>query len=66
MSDLVGIRGVADLIGLQASTVYVMRSVGKLPVPDEMIDGKPLWLPATIREWDDGRVKHVAGRGPRC
>jgi len=66
VSDLVGIRGVAELIGLQANTVYVMRSLGKLPEPDETIDGKPLWLPATILEWDAARPKHVAGRGPRC
>lgn len=63
--NLVGIRGVADMIGLQPSTVYVMRSLGKLPVPDVTVEGKPLWHPDTIEKWDESRVKHVAGRGPR-
>jgi len=48
--ELIGIRGISDLIGLTLGSTYGMSTAGKLPEPDEILDGKRLWLVSTIRK----------------
>ena len=59
MGDLVGLQTIAEMTGLTRGTVYWMRGTGRLPDPDEVIDGKPLWRRLTIEVWDSGRRKNV-------
>ncbi len=62
-SELIGIAGVANLIGLTPGTVKVMRAKGDLPDPDVVVDGRTiLWKEATIIEWDRARVKRYDNR----
>ncbi len=60
---LIGIAGVANLIGLTPGTVKVMRAHGDLPEPDVVVDGRTiLWREATIVEWDRVRTKRYDNR----
>jgi len=62
-SELIGIAGVAALIGLTPGTVKVMRAHGDLPEPDVVVDGRTiLWREATIMEWDRVRTKRYDNR----
>jgi hypothetical protein len=62
-NDLIGIAGVAHLIGLTPGTVKVMRARGDLPEPDVVVDGRTkLWEKSTIVEWDSQRVKRYDNR----
>lgn len=62
-NNLIGIAGVAALIGLTPGTVKVMRVQGKLPEPDVVVDGRTkLWEKSTIIEWDLQRVKRYDNR----
>ena len=63
MNNLIGIAGVAALIGLTPGTVKVMRAHGDLPDPDVVVDGRTiLWREATIVEWDQARPKRYDNR----
>lgn len=62
-NDLIGIAGIADLIGLTYGTVKLMRAQGKLPEPDLVVDGwTKLWKESTIIEWDKHRPKRYDNR----
>ena len=56
---LLGVGEVAERIGRTKGTVYVMKSKGKLPPPDLVVNGGAtnLWLDSTIDEWNDNRRK---------
>ncbi len=65
-NDLIGITGIADLIGLTAGTVKLMKSQGKLPEPDLVVNGwTRLWKESTIVEWDQQREKRYDNRKRR-
>ena len=57
--ELLGVGDVADMIGLKATTVYVMHSNGDLPPHDATSNrGRTkLWYRRTIRGWDKKRPK---------
>ncbi len=62
-NDLLGIAGIARLIGLTPGTVKLMRAQGKLPEPDVVVDGRTiLWRESTIVEWDATRTKRYDNR----
>ena len=62
-NNLIGVAGVAYLIGLTPGTVKVMRARGDLPKPDVVVDGRTkLWEKSTILEWDKQRVKRYDNR----
>ena len=62
-NNLIGIAGIAHLIGLTPGTVKVMRAHGDLPDPDVVVDGRTiLWKEATIIEWDRLRTKRYDNR----
>jgi len=57
---------IAERLGLQASTVRMYRSEGRLPEPDAMTGPTPGWLPETIDEWHASRPgRGVGGGRPR-
>ncbi len=65
-NNLIGIAGIARLIGLTPGTVKLMRAQGKLPAPDEVVDGRTiLWRSSTILEWDETRTKRYDNRKER-
>lgn len=62
-NNLIGIAGIAKLIGLTPGTVKVMRARGDLPEPDVVVDGRTkLWWESTILAWDDARPKRYDNR----
>ncbi len=62
-NDLIGIAGIAALIGLTPGTVKLYKAQGKLPEPDLVVDGwARLWKESTIVEWDEARLKRYDNR----
>ena len=62
-NNLIGITGIADLIGLTPGTVKLMKAQGKLPEPDLVVNGwTRLWKESTIVEWDRERLKRYDNR----
>jgi predicted DNA-binding transcriptional regulator AlpA len=51
----------AEYCGMSDQTWRTYISRGQAPAPDVRIGGKPLWRPATVREWQAARP----GRGWR-
>ena len=48
----VGARGLSELLGVSESAVRMMKKRGKLPAPDEVIDGTySAWSRSTIKGW---------------
>jgi predicted DNA-binding transcriptional regulator AlpA len=51
---------VAKRVGVTHQRIYQLEKEGLLPAPDSRtVNGKPLWLPATIDQWmsETGRRK---------
>ncbi len=62
-NNLIGLAGIADLIGLTYDSVKQLRTHGKLPEPDLFVDGwAKLWKESTISEWDRDRPKRYDNR----
>ncbi len=62
-NNLIGLAGIAKLIGLTPGTVKLMKNQGKLPEPDVIVDGRGKgWKEATIIEWDKNRDKRYDNR----
>ncbi len=62
-NDLIGLAGIAKLIGLTPGTVKLYKAQGKLPEPDVIVDGHGKgWKEATIIEWDRHRLKRYDNR----
>ena len=55
--EWVTLKDIPALTGLTQATVYVYRSVGRLPKPDDHVGYTPVWKPETIIEWNDTRRK---------
>lgn len=49
--ELWGIDDVAKYLGITATAAYTWRHRGKLPDPEWIVSGRPIWRPATIRKW---------------
>lgn len=70
MSDLVGRRGVAQLLGVDVATVATYRKrYADFPEPVMYLDDRqdiPLWTPEAIKNWDTSRPgRGVGGGRPR-
>ncbi len=62
-NNLIGLAGIADLIGLTPGTVKLYKAQGRLPEPDLFVDGwAKLWKESTIIEWDRDRPKRYDNR----
>lgn len=48
---LVGLTEICDYTGLPCGTIDVWRHRGKLPAPDWIVSGRPVWWEETIHEW---------------
>ena len=50
--QLVGLVGIAKLLGVPHSTVKVWRSRGQMPEPYQLVDDSmPVWFLADLEEW---------------
>lgn len=49
--DPVGIREIAERLGVQRRTIDQWRIRGRMPAPDWMVGGRPAWAWETIRSW---------------
>ncbi len=67
MSNLLTMREVAELLGVDYGTIRTYRSKGLLPAPTKIVgiqtQPRPLWDPQTLEEWNSRRPGQ--GRGPR-
>lgn len=62
LTDIWGVKQVANATGLGRRTIHTLKSYGRLPSPDLIRSGRPLWKRSTIRGWCEGRVSDVNGR----
>ena len=52
LPSFVGMRGIAELFGVAEVTVRMWKKRGKLPPPDEIIDGTMhAWARGTVKAW---------------
>ncbi|QDP60661.1 MAG: hypothetical protein Unbinned1469contig1000_40 [Prokaryotic dsDNA virus sp.] len=49
--NVLGIKEIAQLTGLKEQTIRQYKSDGKLPDPDAVISGNPLWNKVSILDW---------------
>lgn len=49
--DIVGVREIADLLGVKPETPKAWRVRGLLPEPDGWVSGRPAWRRSTILKW---------------
>ena len=56
---MLGVQEIAERTGLTVGTVQVYSSLGKLPPPDQTVNGgrTKLWTTATIDRWNQTRGK---------
>ena len=56
---MLGVQEIAERTGLAVGTVQVYSSKGKLPPPDQTVNGgrTKLWTIATIDRWNHTRAK---------
>lgn len=59
MNDLVALAEIAARLGVASQTVYQWRWRRKLPRPDLVVSGRPIWHWSTIEAWarETGRLK---------
>ena len=62
LTDIWGVKQVANATGLGRRTIHTLKSYGRLPAPDLIRSGRPLWKRLTVKGWCDGRVPDVNGR----
>ena len=51
--DLVGIREIADRLGVRTQTASAWRYRGLLPEPEWEVSGRAVWRWKVIRRWAD-------------
>jgi hypothetical protein len=51
--EYVSLAGLAQMIGVRRDTAKKYR----LPDPDAYVDGRPVWLPSTVEEWNASRPR---------
>lgn len=49
--ELWGLEEVADALGISVNTAYAWRHRGKLPAPEWIVSGRPIWRASKIRAW---------------
>jgi predicted DNA-binding transcriptional regulator AlpA len=49
--ELVGVKEIAELLGIDRATVASWRHQGRLPNPDYKISGIPVWFACEIIFW---------------
>ena len=49
--NILGVKEVAQFTRLSENTIRQYKSAGKLPKPDAIKSGNPLWSERTIRVW---------------
>lgn len=49
--DLVGVREIAERLGVANVTVRKWKADGLMPAPEGTVSGFPAWRWATIRKW---------------
>jgi predicted DNA-binding transcriptional regulator AlpA len=57
MKEWLGLPDIADMTGLELSTVYQYNNAGRLPEPDMVMSGRKMWMWATIKDWDNDRPR---------
>ncbi len=57
--DLVGVREIAERLGVPRGTVAIWRHRAQMPEPEWTISGGPVWRWTTIERWarKTGRLK---------
>lgn len=58
VQELLTVQEVADLLGVECSTVRAYAARGQMPDPDRRYGRTPLWARETITDW-------MATRNPR-
>lgn len=48
---LVGVKEIAELLGIDRATVATWRHQNRLPSPDYKLSGNPIWFEAEIVFW---------------
>lgn len=49
--DLWGVEDVAQHLEIEVMTAYQWRRRGKLPEPDYLVSGRPIWIADKFRRW---------------
>ena len=62
-TEYLDVKGVADRLGVDPSTVHTYRSRGGFPEPDNRFGQSPVWLPETIDAWKAARPGQGKGGG---
>lgn len=62
LTDLWGVKQVTKATGLGRKTVHTLKTYGRLPAPDLIRSGRPLWTRATVKGWCEGRIPDINGR----
>ncbi len=63
--ELWGLEDVAGALGITAETAAVWRHRGKLPEPDWIVSGRPVWNAAQVRRWIERQGGGSPQRGGR-
>lgn len=59
--DLVSVNCIAQRCGVSRHTAHRWHTDRGLPEPDTVIDGKPLWLWATVARWLEATGRKAVG-----
>lgn len=54
---LLSSKQVAELLGIQRTSMAQKRKVKSFPAPIVVVDGFPVWLESDIVTWKESRVK---------
>lgn len=54
-ADPVGLKEIAERLGVKPQTAQVWRHRGILPAPEWTVSGAPAWDWPTIKAWHEGR-----------
>ena len=49
--ELWGIEDLAEALGVSVNTAYVWNHRGKLPEPEWIVSGRPIWRATKMRKW---------------
>ena len=50
--EILGLREIADRLGITYQAARLRRSRGDLPAPDWVVSGSPVWSAETIAAWE--------------
>lgn len=55
--ELWGIEDVAEYLGIEKNTAYMQKHRGKIPEPEWVVSGRPIWRANVIRKWFEKGAK---------